>query len=111
MGFLVAEAGSRAEGGGSALDSACDTGAETTSRGVGVRNRYPFPRLYEAYEDSIGVSTPAVIHALNEAAERWPHQWIIDAIRLAGTQDEPSWRFAQWALRRREREEPLPPAV
>jgi len=75
-----------------------------------VRNRYPFPRLYEAYEDAIGVSTPAAIYALNEAAARWPHQWIVDGIRLAGAQQEPSWHYAQGLLKRREREEPLPPA-
>lgn len=29
-----------------------------------MHNRYPFPRLYEAYQDSTGVSTPSAIHAL-----------------------------------------------
>ena len=72
-------------------------------------NRFPHPRIYEAYEDTIGVSTPAVIHALNAAAERWPEQWIVDALRLASAQKQPSWHYAQGILRRREREQPLPP--
>ncbi|MGE0135475.1 MAG: hypothetical protein AB7L91_15760 [Dehalococcoidia bacterium] len=76
-----------------------------------MHNRYPFPRLYEAYEDTIGVSTPAVIYALNAAAERWPHQWIVEALRQAALQGQPSWRYAEGLLRRREREEPLPPSA
>jgi hypothetical protein len=73
-----------------------------------VHNRYPYPRLYEAYEDSIGVSTPAAIHALNDAAQRWPEQWIIEALRVAGAQEQPSWHYAQGILRRREREQSPP---
>ncbi len=75
-----------------------------------MHNRYPHPRIYEAYEDAIGVSTPAAIHALNAAAERWPQQWIIDALRLASAQEQPSWRYAQGILQRREREQDPPSA-
>ena len=74
-----------------------------------MHNRYPFPRLYEAYEDAIGVSTPAAIHTLNAAAERWPHQWIVEALRATALQQRPSWQYAEWLLRRRERDEPLLP--
>jgi hypothetical protein len=73
-----------------------------------VRNRYPHPRIYEAYEDAIGVSTPAVIHELNAAAERWPEQWIVEALRLTSVQEQPSWRYAQGILRRMEREQSGP---
>jgi hypothetical protein len=73
-----------------------------------VTNRFPHPRIYEAYEETIGLSTPAVIHALNSAAQRWPEQWIVDAIRATASQDQPSWRQAQNLLRRREREQPAP---
>lgn len=70
-----------------------------------MHNRFPYPRLYEAYEDVIGVSTPAAIHELNAAAERWPEQWIVEALHLAGAQPQPSWRYARGILTRREREQ------
>lgn len=73
-----------------------------------MRNRWPYPRIYEAYEESIGMSTPAVIHSLNAAAQRWPEQWIVEALRLAGGQDQPTWHYAQGILQRRERGQPMP---
>jgi hypothetical protein len=67
-----------------------------------VYNRYPHPRLYEAYEDAIGFSTPAAIHEMNAAAQRWPQEWIIDALQRAAADQRPSWRYAKAILQRRE---------
>jgi DnaD/phage-associated family protein len=56
------------------------------------------------YEQEIGVITPSISDALGAAAERWPEQWVIEAIRLAATRNARSWRYAEAVLERWEAE-------
>jgi DnaD/phage-associated family protein len=62
------------------------------------------PRAAEVYEQEIGVLTPSVAEALATAVDRWPEQWVIDAIRLAAVRNARSWRYAEAVLERWEAE-------
>ena len=56
------------------------------------------------YEQEIGALTPAVAEALAAAAERWPGEWIADALREAARRNARSWAYAEAILRRWEAE-------
>lgn len=62
------------------------------------------PRPAEAYEQEIGVLSPAVADALAEAVARWPEQWLIEAIRLAALRNARSWNYVRAVLERWEAE-------
>jgi len=56
------------------------------------------------YEQEIGTLTPAVASALSEAEAHYPEAWVVDALRLAATNNARSWRYAEAILRRWEAE-------
>ena len=56
------------------------------------------------YEQEIGTLTPVVAAALSEAEAHYPDQWVVDALRLAATNNARSWRYAEAILRRWEAE-------
>jgi DnaD/phage-associated family protein len=56
------------------------------------------------YEQEIGALTPTVSGALAEAEERFPADWIVEAIREAALQNARSWRYAAAILDRWETE-------
>lgn len=51
------------------------------------------------YEQEIGILTPAVSEAITAAVERYPEQWVIDALRLAAERNARSWRYVEAVLR------------
>ena len=57
-------------------------------------------RPAQVYEQEIGTITPSVAEALAEAVERYPEQWIVDALREAARANARSWRYAEAILRR-----------
>jgi DNA replication protein len=52
------------------------------------------------YEQEIGTLTPAVASALSEATAHYPDGWVVDALRLAATNNARSWRYVEAILRR-----------
>lgn len=64
----------------------------------------PRPRPARVYEQEIGVLTPAVSDALAEAVERYPEEWVVEALRIAARRNARSWRYAEGILRRWEAE-------
>ncbi len=54
----------------------------------------------QVYEQEIGTITPSVAEALAEATDRYPEQWIVDALREAAKANARSWRYADAILRR-----------
>jgi DNA replication protein len=64
----------------------------------------PQARPAQVYEQEIGVLSPSVADALARAAERWPEEWIIEALRLAAVRNARSWRYAEAVLERWEAE-------
>jgi DNA replication protein len=61
-------------------------------------------RPAQVYEQEIGMLTQAVTEWLAEAGERYPEQWIVDALREATKSNARSWRYAEAILRRWETE-------
>ena len=61
-------------------------------------------RPAQVYEREIGTLTPAVAEGLEQAAERYPEEWIVDALREAARSNARSWRYAEAILRRWDRE-------
>jgi DnaD/phage-associated family protein len=61
-------------------------------------------RPAQVYEQEIGVLSPSVADALARASERWPEEWIVEALRLAATRNARSWRYAEAVLERWETE-------
>jgi DnaD/phage-associated family protein len=58
----------------------------------------------QVYEQEIGALSPSVSDALARASERWPEEWIVEALRLAAVRNARSWRYAEAILERWERE-------
>ena len=56
------------------------------------------------YEQEIGALTESIAEALARAEERWPAEWIVEALRLAAANNARSWRYAQAILERWETE-------
>lgn len=56
------------------------------------------------YEQEIGALTPEITDALDAAAERWPADWIVRALRLAARHNVRRWAYAESILRRWEAE-------
>jgi DnaD/phage-associated family protein len=61
-------------------------------------------RPAQVYEQEIGALSPSVSDALARASERWPEEWIVEALRLAAVRNARSWRYAEAILERWERE-------
>ena len=56
------------------------------------------------YEQEIGLLTPSTSEALAEACERYPEDWVTDALREAARNNARSWAYAEAILRRWDRE-------
>ena len=61
-------------------------------------------RPAQVYEQEIGMLSPSIADALARATERWPEEWIIEALRLAAARNARSWRYAEAILERWETE-------
>ena len=62
------------------------------------------PRPVEVYEQEIGLLTPTTSESLAKACERYPEEWVTDALRLAARNNVRSWAYAEAILRRWEHE-------
>lgn len=62
------------------------------------------PRPVEVYEQEIGLLTPTTSESLAKACERYPEEWVTDALRLAARNNARSWAYAEAILRRWEHE-------
>ncbi|MYA19984.1 MAG: DnaD domain protein [Chloroflexi bacterium] len=86
------------------------SGALRPPPGVRIAAPREQPRAGEAdaparvYEQEIGALTPAITDALDAAAERWPADWIVRALRLAARHNVRRWAYAESVLRRWEAE-------
>lgn len=71
-----------------------DTGAAEIER----------PSIFTLYEQNIGLVPPVLVDELEQAARRYPPDWIEDAFREALAHNARSWRYVQSILQRWERE-------
>lgn len=58
------------------------------------------PSLMGLYEQNIGLITPMVLDELREAEERYPPEWIEEAMREAVRSNARSWRYVRKVLER-----------
>ncbi len=58
------------------------------------------PDLLTLYEQNIGIITPLLVDELREAAERYPYNWIEEAMREAVRGNVRSWRYVRKVLER-----------
>ena len=66
----------------------------------------PVPNVFTLYEENIGSITPLIAEELKEAEDRYPVEWVRDAIKEAVLANKRSWRYVHTILRRWEREGP-----
>lgn len=55
--------------------------------------------LYAVYEKEIGPLTPAIVARIDAASERYPSEWIVQAITTAAVNNARSWRYVDAVLR------------
>lgn len=65
------------------------------------------PNVFRLYEQNIGLLTPLIADSLIDALERYPREWIEDAIAESVAYNRRSWRYVQrileqWSTRGRE---------
>ena len=65
-----------------------------------VRARANFSEIAQAYEREIGVLTPMIADELGDAADTYPHQWILDAIHESAIQNKRGWKYCLAILKR-----------
>ncbi|NJL34129.1 MAG: DnaD domain protein [Chloroflexaceae bacterium] len=58
------------------------------------------PSLVTLYEQNIGIITPLMVEELREAEERYPRDWIEEAMREAVRANIRSWRYIRKVLER-----------
>jgi DNA replication protein len=58
------------------------------------------PTLIGLYEQNIGLVTPMLVDELREAEERYPREWIEEAMREAVRANARSWRYVSKVLER-----------
>ncbi len=66
----------------------------------------PAPDIFTLYEENIGSITPLIAEELKDAEQRYPAQWLREAVREAVELNKRSWRYVASILRRWETEGP-----
>lgn len=64
------------------------------------------PDIFALYEENIGAITPLIADDLKDAEQRYPAEWVRNAIREAAELNARSWRYVSAILRRWETEGP-----
>jgi DnaD/phage-associated family protein len=64
------------------------------------------PDIFVLYEENIGSITPLIADELKDAEERYPAEWLREAVREAVELNKRSWRYVASILRRWETEGP-----
>ena len=58
------------------------------------------PNIFALYESNVGTLSPILVDHLKEAENTYPQPWLIDAFRIAVTENKRSWRYIAGILRR-----------
>ncbi|HEY5625154.1 MAG TPA: DnaD domain protein [Dehalococcoidia bacterium] len=64
------------------------------------------PDIFVLYEENIGSITPLIADELKDAEQRYPAEWLREAVREAVELNKRSWRYVASILRRWETEGP-----
>ena len=66
----------------------------------------PVSNIFTLYEENIGSITPLIAEDLKEAEDRYPVEWIREAMKEAVLANKRNWRYVHTILRRWETEGP-----
>lgn len=58
------------------------------------------PNIYRLYEQHIAPLTPLIAETLREAEERYPAEWIAEAMKIAVERNARNWRYVEAILKR-----------
>ena len=58
------------------------------------------PEIYSLYEQNIGILTPIMSEKLTEAEDKYPTEWIKEAVGIAVEQNRRSWAYVSRILER-----------
>ena len=58
------------------------------------------PKIYSLYEQNVGILTPIIAEKLTEAEDKYPTEWIIEAVGIAVEQNHRSWAYISRILER-----------
>ena len=58
------------------------------------------PEIYSLYEQNIGILTPIMSEKLTEAEDKYPAEWIKEAVGIAVEQNRRSWAYVSRILER-----------
>ncbi len=64
------------------------------------------PNIFALYEENVGSITPLIAEELKDAEERYPPEWVREAMREAVSLNKRSWRYIHTILKRWEAEGP-----
>ena len=70
-----------------------EAGKWQPGKGHEIETLPPRLSLFQVYEDNIGVLTPMLSEAIQDAASVYPREWIEDAVRLAAERNARNWRY------------------
>jgi DnaD/phage-associated family protein len=73
-----------------------DPGRQTRGPAMALEER---PNVYGLYEQHIGPLTPMIAEVLRDAEQRYPQQWIEDALRIAVENNVRRWRYVEAILK------------
>ena len=62
------------------------------------------PSIFHLYEANVGIITPLLAEALQEAETNYPRTWVEEAIKLAVEHNARNWRYIRAILERWEKE-------
>jgi DnaD/phage-associated family protein len=62
------------------------------------------PNVFECYQANIGLLTPLIADALQDAGQAYGDEWVFAAIREAVASNVRSWKYCQAILQRWERD-------
>lgn len=54
--------------------------------------------IFALYEKNLGMLTPTIAEDLKAAEDEYPHEWIVDAIEKAVTNNKRNWRYVKKIL-------------
>ncbi len=58
------------------------------------------PNIYKMYEENIGMLTPIIADAINDAEQTYPAAWVTEAMEIAVKNNKRNWKYVEAILLR-----------
>jgi DNA replication protein len=58
------------------------------------------PNIYKMYEENIGMLTPIIADAINDAEKTYPSDWVTEALEIAVKNNKRNWKYVEAILLR-----------